>query len=294
MLYDESRTRSGDMSTELQAKVDEILKEFMSAVDAISEDRHLQKGIARSQLPSSMAAILDRENLNILAQFHPENRFSTYIYNPDIAISPQKASTSAQWEFGFEDPFIIQIPSELLDKSPEERRPVLEKIAAEHIDSEFKRFFGLLSQLRTRPIFGTAPMTLDSRSAFVLLPSSERLNKNYAVIEKAVEENRVTLRLARDIREGRAAVRDLWESINGSRVIIADLTGPDPGVMYALGIAHTVGRDTILISPRGSKYLVDIPRTRRIEYRKSDMGREKLGKDLSAMLKSMLEPIAET
>lgn len=294
MLHDESRTRSGDMPAELQAKVDKILEEFMSAVDAISEDRHLQRGIARSQLPSSMTAILDRENLNILAQFRPENRFSTYVYNPDIAISPQKASMSAQWEFGFEDPFIIQIPAELLDKSPEERRPVLEEIAAGHIDSEFKRFMGLLSLLRTRPIFGPAPMTLDSRSAFVLLPASERLNKNYPAIEKAALENGVILRLARDIREGRAAVKDLWESINGSRVIIADLTGPDPGVMYALGIAHTVGRDTILICPRGSKYLVDIPRTRRIEYRKSEAGREKLGKDLSEMLKSMLETVAET
>ncbi len=294
MLYDESRTRSGDMPAELQAKVDKLLEEFMSAVDAVSEDRHLQKGIARSQLPSSMAAILDRENLNILAQFRSENRFATYIYNPSIAISPQKASMSAQWEFGFEDPFIIQIPAELLDRSPEERRPALEKIAAEHIDSEFKRFVGLLSLLRTRPIFGPAPMALDSRSAFVLLPSSERLNKNYPAIEKAVSENRVEIRLAKDIRDGQAAVKDLWESISGSRVIIADLTGPDPGVMYALGIAHTVGRDTILIYPRGSKYLVDIPRTRRIEYRKSEAGREKLGRDLSEMLKSMIEPVAET
>lgn len=294
MLHEETMTRSGNMPVELQAKVDKLLEEFISAVNAITDDRHLQSGIARSQLPSSMAAILDRENLNILAQFSPENRFFTYIYNPDIVISPQKASMSAQWEFGFEDPFIIQLPSKLLDESPEERRPVLEKIAAEHIDSEFRRFLGLLSLLRTRPIFGPAPMALDSRSAFVLLPASERLNKNYANIQKAAEENGVTLRLARDIREGRAAVKDLWESINGSRVIIADLTGPDPGVMYALGIAHTVGRDTILICPKGSKYLVDIPRTRRIEYKKSELGREKLGRDLSEMLKSMLEPIAET
>lgn len=294
MLHEETTTRSGNMQVELQAQVDKLLEEFLSAVDAITKDRHLQSGIARSQLPSSMAAILDKENLNILAQFSPENRFSTYIHNPDMVISPQKASMSAQWEFGFNDPFIIRIPSKLLDESPEERRPALEKIAAEHIDSEFRRFLGLLSLLRTRPIFGPTPMALDSRSAFVLLPASERLNKNYANIEKAAEENRVTLHLARDIREGRASVKDLWESINGSRVIIADLTGPDPGVMYALGIAHTVGRDTILICPKGSKYLVDIPRTRRIEYKRSEPGREKLGKDLSEMLKSMLEPIAET
>jgi hypothetical protein len=280
------------MSPELQAKVDKILGEFMSAVDAITEGRHLQKGIARSQLPNSMAAILDRENLSILAQFRSGDLSAIYLYNPNIAITPQKAKVSAQWEFGFEDPFIIQIPSKLLDKNTDERRPVLEKIAEEHIDSEFQRFSGLLSLLRTRPIFGPAPVGLDSRSAFVLLPAAERLNKNYEAIEKAAEENRVTLRRALDIREGRAAVRDLWESINGSRVIIADLTGPDPGVMYALGIAHTVGKETVLICPRGSKYLVDIPRTQKIEYRKSEGGREKLGRDLSEMLRSMMETVA--
>ncbi len=292
MLNEKPRAISGNMPAELQAEADSVIGEFMSAVDAITDDRHLQRGIARSQLPSSIVVMLDRENLNILAQFRTENRFSTYLYNPDMAISAQKGRTSARWEFGFEDPFIIQIPAGLLKKSSEERRPALEKIAAEHIDSEFMRFMGLLSLLRTRPIFGLAPEAMDSRSAFVLLPSNERHNKNYGIIEKAAEENSMNLLQARDIREGRAAVKDLWESINGSRLIIADLTGADPGVMYALGIAHTVGKDTILICPKGSKYLVDIPRTHKIEYKKSEQGREKLGKDLSEMLKSILLPVA--
>ena len=69
MLCDKTRTRSGDMSLELQARIDRLLDEFMQSVDAIAQDRHLQKGIARSQLPSSMVAILDRDTLSILAQF---------------------------------------------------------------------------------------------------------------------------------------------------------------------------------------------------------------------------------
>ena len=46
------------MAPELQNRVDKLLEEFMNIVDAMARDRHLQKGIARSQLPSSMVAML--------------------------------------------------------------------------------------------------------------------------------------------------------------------------------------------------------------------------------------------
>jgi hypothetical protein len=82
-----------------------------------------------------MVAILDKENLSILAQFRLENRTASYFYRPDIALTPQQAANSAQWEFGFEDPFVIQFPEILLEQSSEQRRPDLEKIASEHIDS---------------------------------------------------------------------------------------------------------------------------------------------------------------
>ena len=78
----------------------------------------------------------------------------------------------------------------------------------------------------------------------------------------------------------------MWYSLNQAAVIIADLTGTDAGVMYGLGIAHTLGKETILIHPQGSKYLTDIPRTYRIEYEDSNVGRAKLEEQLSEMLRS--------
>jgi hypothetical protein len=64
--------------------------------------------------------------------------------------------------------------------------------------------------------------------------------------------------------------------------------------MYALGIAHTVGKETLLIYPKGSRYLVDIPRTHRIEYEDSESGREKLKGDLTRLLAEILEPVTDT
>jgi len=63
--------------------------------------------------------------------------------------------------------------------------------------------------------------------------------------------------------------------------------------MYGLGIAHTLGKETILVQPQGSKYLTDIPRTYRIEYEDSKAGRAKLEEELSERLCSMRQLIAE-
>lgn len=291
MLNDATRMRSGNMSPELQAKVDKLMEEFMAVVDRMVEERHLQKGIARSQLPNNMVAVLDNENLSILAQLRAENRFASYYYNPKIALTPQQAANSARWEFGLEDPVVIQFPASLLELDPGQRQKALEKISAKHIDSEFMRLMELLSLMRTRPIFGTTLPELVPMSILLLVPHDENKEKNYNTIKEAVLACNLAAEETEDIQEGKTAVRDMWVLINRAAIIIADLTGADPGVMYGLGIAHTIGKQTILIYPQGSRYLTDIPRTCRIEYEDSDAGRANLREQLKEMLSSMLQPV---
>ena len=288
-----TRTTGGDMEPELQAKVDKLMEEFAAVVDAMAEDRHLQKGIARIQLPFSMVAILDKERLSILAQFQMENRFASYFYKPNIALTPQQAANSAQWEFGFVDAYIIQFPAQLLDQSSNDRHQALQAVSTQHIDSEFLRLTQMLSLMRTKPIFGQAAQPIGSRPILLLLPQDADMRRNLESILKAISANNLSEDEAEDIRVGKSAVREMWYSLNGAAVIIADLTGTDAGVMYGLGIAHTLGKETILIHPQGSKYLTDIPRTHRIEYEDSIVGRAKLEEQLSQMLSSMLASVVE-
>jgi hypothetical protein len=293
MLNDVARMRSGEMEADLSAKVDKLIDEFMAIVDVMTEERHLQRGISRSQLPCSMVAILDKQSLSILAQFRLENRTASYFYKPDIALTPQQAANSAQWEFGFEDAFIIQFPANLVAQSTQERHAALQKVASEHIDSEFLRLEKMLSLVRARPIFGKAVSPVGARTLLLLLPQEANLRGNENAIINASLTNNLPIVEAEDVRSGRSAVREMWDSLNHAAVIIADLTGADAGVMYGLGIAHTLGKETILIHPQGSKYLTDIPRTYRIEYEDSDAGRAKLEEQLSLMLGTMLAPAVE-
>ena len=291
MLNDKDRMKSGDMEAELSARVDGLLDEFMAMVDSMTEERHLQRGIARSQLPSSMVAILDRESLTILGQFRLENRTASYFSRPDMALNVQQAAQSAKWEFGFDDPFIIQFPAVLMDQSTADRRTALEGIAAKHVDSEYLRLEEKLSLMRHRPIFGPASDPVMTRTLLLLRPEK----RGETVIEEAIRSALSTRNLAwedaPDIRSGRAAVREMWLSINYAAVIMADLTGADPQVMYGLGMAHTLGKETILIYPQGSSYLTDIPRAERIEYESSEAGKARLTEELDRVLDRILAPI---
>jgi hypothetical protein len=293
ILNEKTRIISGNMMPELMASVDKLIDEFMAIVNAMAMDRHLQKGIARSQLPCSMVAILDKEKLSILAQFRRENKFASYFQNNSVALTPQQAANSAQWEFGLDDAFVIQFPKEVLDQNSEQRRKSLESISSEHIDSEFNRFAELLSLIRTRPIFGDTSLTVGARSLLLLLPQDKGKRRNYDSIKRAIEAIGLAVCEAEDIRKGRSSVREMWRSINQAAIIIADLTGFDAGVMYGLGIAHTIGKETILVHPQGSKYLTDIPKTHRICYEDSIAGREKLEGQLIEMLQNMLQPISD-
>ncbi len=281
------------MEPELQANVERLIEEFRAVVDAMVEDRHLQRGIARIQLPFSMVAILDKERLSILAQFRMENRFASYFYKPEKALTPQQAANSAQWEFGFEDPYIIQLPGTLLDQSSADRHSALQAVSAKYIDSEFQRLTQLLSFMRTRPIFGQTSQPVEARSILLLLPQDADMRHNHETILEAIQANDLAMEEVEDIRAGKSAVRNMWYSLNRVALVIADLTGTDAGVMYGLGIAHTLGKETILIHPQGSKYLTDIPRTYRIEYEDSVVGRARLEEQLSEMLRSKLASVVE-
>lgn len=293
MLNDKIRMRGGDMEAELSARVDGMLDEFMAKVDAMTGERHLQRGIARSQLPSSIVAILDRQNLTILGQFRLENRTASYFYQPDMALSSQQAAQSAQWEFGFDDPFMIQFPAILMDQNAPDRRAALEAIAGKHIDSEYQRLEEKLSLMRHRPIFGPVAEPVMAKTLLLLRPEDGGQPGIENAIFSALSACNLAYEDAPDIRSGRAAVREMWRSINYAAVILADLTGADPQVMYGLGMAHTLGKETVLIYPQGSSYLNDLPGAERIEYEDSDAGRSKLAEELAEMLGRALAPILE-
>lgn len=71
---------------------------------------------------------------------------------------------------------------------------------------------------------------------------------------------------ADDIYSNKPIMEDVWTYLNQARIVIADLTDFNPNVFYELGIAHTLGREVIMISQYSAKPPFDVGHVRYINY----------------------------
>jgi predicted nucleotide-binding protein len=91
-------------------------------------------------------------------------------------------------------------------------------------------------------------------------------------------------------------MQDIFKAICEARIIIADMTRLNPNVMYELGMAHTLGKETILIyqKKRVIKFPFDLAHIRRVEYENSATGGKKLENELREVLRNILSMSARS
>lgn len=89
----------------------------------------------------------------------------------------------------------------------------------------------------------------------------------------------------------------IFRQLRDCPVVIADLTGANPNVMYELGLRHTTGRVTIQIGEKG-KLPFDVAAIRTIMFKRTEAGlvqaRKDLAKSLAANLDTGGDPVTAT
>src|SRR5215471_6685159 len=81
------------------------------------------------------------------------------------------------------------------------------------------------------------------------MPFSSELRPVYDDhIKNVMQEVNLECNRADDIFSNGVIIEEVWKNINEARIIIADLTGKNPNVFYEVGIAHTLGKEVILIT----------------------------------------------
>ena len=87
---------------------------------------------------------------------------------------------------------------------------------------------------------------------------------------------------------GEDIIQEIWKLISRSSLMVADVTGKNPNVFYELGIAHTVGRDVIIITQNEQDVPFDIRNYQYFQYTaNNDEGKQKLRSDLGNLLKDV-------
>jgi hypothetical protein len=80
----------------------------------------------------------------------------------------------------------------------------------------------------------------------------------------------------------------IFRQLRDCPVVIADLTGANPNVMYELGLRHTTGRVTVQIGERG-RLPFDVAAIRTIMFKRTEAGLVQARKDLSKALAANLD-----
>jgi len=76
--------------------------------------------------------------------------------------------------------------------------------------------------------------------------------------------------------------------IDRSRVVICDCTGRNPNVFYEVGIAHTLGREVVLITQNAADIPFDLRHLRYVPYLNNTEGRQALAAALEMRLTSLI------
>lgn len=123
---------------------------------------------------------------------------------------------------------------------------------------------------------------------FVIMPFSEGLKEIYEdCILQATTEAEMQCKRADDIFHNTAIMEVIWTEICSSEIVIADLTGKNPNVFYELGIAHTLGKNVIMITQSAEDVPFDLRHLRHILYTNTGRGLQDLKKQLILTINSV-------
>ena len=104
-------------------------------------------------------------------------------------------------------------------------------------------------------------------SVFVLMPFDPEFDSIYdGVIKSGLESAGLSVKRADDIQNQRNILRDVFDGIFNSDLIVADLTNLNPNVFYELAIAHAVRKPVILLTQNIDEVPFDLKPYRLIEY----------------------------
>ena len=90
-------------------------------------------------------------------------------------------------------------------------------------------------------------------------------------VEATIKKAGLTpIRADTDIFATGKIIDQIWSGLNQARVLVAELTGRNPNVLYELGLAHALHKPVVLISSNEADVPFDVRHVRVIYYELTD------------------------
>ncbi len=132
------------------------------------------------------------------------------------------------------------------------------------------------------PAFRGKNVACERDLVFIVMPFAKTFSPIYNAIKLAITDCEHRCEKADDIFSTQPILETVWEGLNRASLVISDLTGKNPNVFYETGIAHTLGKDVILIAQTLQDIPFDLRSFRYYEYYSHPDGLARLRQDLVA------------
>ena len=120
----------------------------------------------------------------------------------------------------------------------------------------------------------------------VMMPFDTSFDLVYEAIRLAcASQGKEALRVDQ-IYSATPIIKDIFESIAQSSLVIGDLSGRNPNVLYEIGLAHVLKRDVIMIVQNGEDIPFDLRHLRYFTYSPDSQGIETLKTSLERSIKA--------
>lgn len=282
----------GDMPPEKRTKADTLIRQFETELQAVVSELGVAKRHIRPLLQGSVVCGNFDQRYFVGYKNHlgmPMLIYTSLQATGNVGIQQYIDWLSDNLGDGFS---AVELHESWL--SAPDRKSLFRSVAIAMIQAELAHNSskGLTAQMN--PIFGPNTFPVQEKLAFVLMPFETGLTAIYqSFVKPTVESKGLICRRADDLHTNNAIMQDIWKSICEARIVIADLSNLNPNVMYELGIAHTVGKETILIHQNSGQthFPFDVTHFRIITYTDTATGGKALQQQLSATIDTVLEKI---
>lgn len=141
----------------------------------------------------------------------------------------------------------------------------------------------------TPKVFSVEAMKSQSNDLVsVMMPFKAEFNPVYSALQKSAASVGLNCVRADDIWEHHTIIQDIVTLIARARVVICDCSGKNPNVFYEAGIAHTLGKEVIIIAQSEEDVPFDLRHLRYIRYLPNREGLKNMSQDIVSRLKSII------
>ena len=136
------------------------------------------------------------------------------------------------------------------------------------------------------PRFNTFQPDLKKNHCLHLCPYREPYNTIFnGTVKPILEKEGFTVNRSDEKPGAQATLDGIWKEIYSSEVIIAEVTGKDPDIMYQIGMAHTVGKPVIILSQSMDDIPFDLKYTGCLIYTDTPKGMEMLEAQIAGLMR---------